>query len=188
MIPNKAGIFRAEALRHYLDRKEKPALLRLIAPNTFFFLWTLIGLLLGGILLALHTEFPVYAEAVAVVVDESDETSGEPSFLIFLSPEELPRLRVGERVFVGLNGGKRRVVSTITAVEPRIVSPREVEQRYHLGTFAASKVNEAKSIALVKLSTIPDDWTASSYAGSFYQAEVEVGRRRGYSLFRFFSN
>ncbi|HEU4388629.1 MAG TPA: hypothetical protein VFV34_12585 [Blastocatellia bacterium] len=187
MLPNKAGIFRAEALRHYLDRKEKPALLRLIKPNTFFFLWVLMGLLLGGIFLVLHTEFPIYAQAVAVVVDEGDGP-GEPSLLIFLSPEELPRLRVGERAFVGLSGGKRRVVSTITAVEPRILSPKEVERRYHLGTFAASKVNEAKSVALVKLSAPPDDWTTSSYVGSFYEAEVEVGRRRGYSLFRLSSN
>lgn len=39
------SLFRADAIRHYVENKEKVILPRLVSPTLFFYLWLLIGVL-----------------------------------------------------------------------------------------------------------------------------------------------
>lgn len=47
------NIFRAEALQHYLHKRQADVLPRLIAPSFFLVLWVILGLLLGGLMVML---------------------------------------------------------------------------------------------------------------------------------------
>ncbi len=51
------SIFRERAMVHYLQRRQKDVLPRLIAPHTFVFLWILLGALLIAVVFLLPALF-----------------------------------------------------------------------------------------------------------------------------------
>lgn len=178
------SIFRAEALNRYRSRDEKSALPKLVSPRVFQFLWVLLGLLLAGAALISSARIPVYASGVAVIV-ESEATprngQGKVSALIFLPPESLPQLKAGQPVFFRF-GGDEHLSRPIMSVEPQLLSPLEASRRFALSAGAAARLNAPKALAVVSLEPSLAGHPASTYAGSFYDARVEIGSRRVASL------
>lgn len=186
MLNEKSAIFRSEALRRYMSRNEKTIFPKNIAPRTFVFLWLVVGLLLCVGLCALFADIPMYASARALVVEENrnqEPDSQEIKVVLLLSPEYRSQLAVNQRVFFRLDRVGAQVSRQISYVEPGIFSASAVRSRFALTGDATSKVNESAVIAFIPLGPLPSGSEASSYLGTSYDAQVEIGHRRLVSLF-----
>jgi hypothetical protein len=181
MVNQKANIFRSQALQRYMNRHEKTVFPKLIAPSTFIYLWLIVGLLSIGGLCALFADIPIYASALAVVVEgngNNEQGSKEVRVVLILSPEYLTQLDVNQRVFFRMNKVDALVSRRISDIEPRILSASALHSRFALNGTAATKVNESAVVAFIPFGPLPVGMDASSYLGTSYEAQVEIGRRR----------
>lgn len=180
------SIFRVDAVRHYAASKEKAVLPRIVAPGTMIYLWILIGLLLCAGIITWNTQVPVYASGSAVIVTERDEKSpvaqDNTFFLVSVPPEYLSRLHAGQRLF--LRSGSTNVMASrpIVAVEPEISSPDALQRRFNLSAGAASAITRPSAVAIASLEPPPSGLPVSTYTGSVYEADVEIGTRRAISF------
>ena len=181
MVKEKASVFRSQALERYMNRHEKSTFSKLLAPKTFLYLWLILGLLFIGGLCVLLADIPMYAPAIAVVV-EGDGTlepdSREVKVVLLLSPEYLTQLKVNQSVFFRMGRVHSLVNRRISVVEPRISNAAAIRNRFALTGDSASKVNHSTVVAFIPLEPLPNGMEASSYLGTSYEAQVEIGHRR----------
>jgi len=180
MLNKKVSIFRSEALKRYMSRNEKTIFPKIIAPRTFLYLWLILALLLVAALCALLADIPVYASALALVVEDGNrkQNSSEVKIALLLPPENLPQLQVNQTVFFRRDKVGPLVSRQINDVEPAILSPSAIRSRFGLSGDAATKVDESSVVAFISLEPLPHGMEASSYLGTSYNAQVEIGHRR----------
>jgi len=178
----RAKIFRKGAWERHLTRNEKAVFPKLVAPRTFAYLWLILALLSVGGMCALFAEVPVYAPALAVVVQGEAggvaPDGGEALVALFVAPEYLPQLGVHQRVFFETRGGGGPLSRQIVAVEPRPLSPSAAQRRFALPANAAAKINGPAAVAFAPLGQPPGGADAASYLGTTYNARVEIGTQR----------
>ena len=88
-------------------------------------------------------------------------------------------LRPGLPVRLQIGSTGPQVASTITTVEPGIVSPNEARDRYALGGIASAVITQPSVVVTARLGpSIP----AQAYAGSIVSAQVQMGTRSVLSL------
>lgn len=186
MKDSPRSIFRDEAIRHYIESKEKSILPKLVSPRTFCYLWLLVGLLVASGLIAWFTRIPAYASGSAVVVRWRGKPQGTREAIAiaaFFPPQTLSSLRVNQRLSLRFEALSNHFSSSIVAVEPGISSPTAARQLFTLDAGAASAITQPVAIAIAPLEPLPKNLSASQYLGSVGRAEVEVGSRRAISLF-----
>jgi hypothetical protein len=174
------SIFRDEAIKSYIESREKDVLPLLVAPPVFLFLWILLGLLLTAGLLAWSAQVPIYQEGTGIVL-EQQPASGQREVvaLIFLPATSAPILRAGLPVQVQVGSSGPALTSEIEQVEPGILSPSAARTRYALASSVSETLTEPVVVVSVRLGpSIP----AQLYAGSVVSAQVQVGSRRVLSL------
>jgi hypothetical protein len=182
------SILRVDAIRRYARSREEAVLPRFVSPHTFVCLWILLGLLVASGFIAWCAQVPVYASGPAVVVDGRDKTpSIHEDFVVvaFLPTEHLSRLRVGQTMFLALDPAGRRLSRPILAVEPEISSPDAAQKRFALHAGAALTLSQPVAVAIARWESPPTRLPASSYAGSVYHVDIEVGSRRVMALLPF---
>jgi hypothetical protein len=185
MLNQRVNVFRSQALQRYMNRHEKAVFPKLIAPRTFIYLWLIVGLLFIAGLCALFADIPLYAPALAVVVEgdkNQEQESKEIQIVLLLSPDYLPQLDVNQTVFFRMNNGGALAREHINRLEPRILSASAVRSRFALSGNAATRVNESAVVAFIPLGPLPSGMEAASYLGTSYEAQVEIGHRRLISL------
>ncbi len=182
MAEPSRSIFRTSAINHYIQKREKDILPRLVTPPVFLFLWVLFGLLMIAGLLAWWTEVPTYVTGSGIILEQglqSKLVNKEGIVLIFLPAESAGKLRVGLPILLHIGSTGLSFTSKIEQVEPGIVSPSEARKRYALDSSASQIFTEPSVVATVKF--IPT-LSARMYAGSIVNAQVQVGSRRVLSL------
>jgi len=181
----KRSIFRADAVRRYMQSRQESVLPSFVSPRTFTCLWILLGLLgVSGVVVWL-TRMPVYTSGQGVVVDRRGKTNyvrDDVVLIIFLPPENHSRLRVGQTLFLQLDPAGERTRRPIIAIEPKILSPDTVQQQFALSAGAAHAVTQPSAVAIARFEPNPTNLPASTYVGSVYPVDVEVGSRRVLSL------
>ncbi|HEY0170312.1 MAG TPA: hypothetical protein VGB98_04615, partial [Pyrinomonadaceae bacterium] len=96
-------IFRAKAVRRYNDRREETVLPLFGAPRAGRTAWVILGLFCAALVVAAYVEVPAYVHGA---VAPSDGTHAQGALTtIFLPPESLPGLKVGQQVFIELREG-----------------------------------------------------------------------------------
>jgi hypothetical protein len=172
------SIFRANALKHYLQSGEKTALPRFINLPTALLLWLLLALLLLEGALAWSDEIPMYISVQGIVLAADQHYASadhDDAFaLVFLAPGDTHALRPGSPVRVHIGQAGPPVSSEIVRLEPGITSPFEACQRYHLGDSCALLVPQPSIVVLVRIKGL----SATTYAGSQLTAEIQVGSQR----------
>ena len=177
------SIFRDQAIKSYIERREKDILPHLVAPPVFLFLWILLGLLLTAGLLAWLAQVPIYLAGSGILLEQQPpSTSGqrEAVALIFLPATSAPTLRVGLPVQLQLGSTGPVLTTKIDQVEPGILSPSAARTRYALDSSISQLLTQPVVAVKVRLGpTI----SAQMYAGSAVSAQVQVGSQRVLSLF-----
>ncbi len=178
-------IFRVVAVQRYRQRREQAVLPRAIAPRTFVCLWLLLGLLAAGGILACLTPVPTYASGPAIVIYSQDDPEGMRGQVLvfgFVPPEHLPHVQVGQRVFLHVDSMHERLTSSVVAVEPQLVSPAAVRQRFAPDGGAALVISQPAVVVMTRLQVLPAAMPAATYSGSVGHVDVEVGSRQLLSL------
>ena len=177
------SIFRTEAVERHIAAREKSIWPRFIRPRVFFFLWILLGLLLlaGG--LTWLARVPIYASGTAVVAPANPAISrGEVTIIAFLVPPLLERLEAGQSIYLLSEEEDERLELVIREVESRILSPEMVQERYLLPDDLMRVVLGPAAVVEIIPPAQLDNLPITTYIGSIYQVEVEVGSQRVVSL------
>lgn len=187
MTDRGRSIFRADAMKWYLQAQEETVLPKNISPRTFLCLWILIGLLLLSLLLAWFATVPVYTSGPAIVADLGDTSQGIPNqiaLVAFFPAEDHGRLRTGQTLLVHLDRVRECSKQKIVAVEEDIHSPDMALNRFARGSNAALAIRRPVSVALAHFDP-PSTDPASTFIGSVYRADIEVGSQRVITLIPF---
>jgi hypothetical protein len=172
----KRAIFRSKALEKYVQSREKNVLPRLVAPPVFALSWVVLAALTAAGLVAWLGQVPLYATGSGLVLDQSAtaaQGNDEAVAVILLPAASAIHLHTGlpVQIQVGMSGPP--LSRTIDSVDPNILSPDEVRQRYMLAVFGPSLV------ATVRLG---QRYSSRLYAGSVVHAQIQVGSQRLLSL------
>jgi len=179
LVPNQP-IFRNNAVKHYMQSRQKDSLPRFISLPLALFLWMLLALLLVVGVLAWFEEIPTYVGGNGVILHEGTNAgygANGAMAAIFLPLNQAKNLRVGSTVRVDLGTSGPHMTSKVETIEYG-VSPYTALQRYGLDQRYMLLVTEPSVVVLIRLETI----SPITYAGSTLTAEVEVGSRRVISL------
>ena len=136
-------------------------------------------------ILACFAEVPLYASGLGVVIKGRDSQSNCNSvkLVALLPPENHASLRSGQSLLLQLNPAQALIPQSIRKVEPRIMSPDEVQQQFLLNAGAAQSITQPVAVAIVDpVELATSDLSACAYSGSVYKVQIEVGGRRGISL------
>ena len=177
------SIFRDQAIKSYIERREKDVLPQLVAPPVFLFLWILLGLLMTAGLLAWLAQVPIYLEGSGIILEQQPPSASgqsEAVALIFFPALSASKVRLGLPIQLQVGSTGPFFTEKIDQVEPGIISPSEARKRYMLDNSVSQMLTQPAVVVRVRLgTTIP----AHMYAGSVLSAQVQVGSQRVLSLF-----
>ncbi len=179
------SVFRTDAIQRYMEAREKAVLPRFVSPHILLCLWSLLGLLVASGFVAWFAQVPVYASGPAIIVDWKDTTKytgDEVLAVAFVPPEKLAYLRLGQPIFLKLGTSGEHSKGMIIAVEPGIRSPNAAQNEFALGAGAALAITQPVAVAIARVKLPVTSLPPSTYIGSVYPADIEVGSRRVISL------
>ncbi|MFN6565702.1 hypothetical protein [Dendronalium sp. ChiSLP03b] len=184
MKDSRRSIFREDAVRRYLEGREKSILPRLVSPRTFIYLWFLLGLLVMSSIIAWFTKVPVYASGSAVVVHWKSKKGTHEGIVVaaFFPPQHFSSLRTTQKLFLNFDARGDRFSHSIIAVEPEIISPDAIQKQFALNSQIVQQIAGPSAVAIAQLEPIPENLSASAYLGSVGDAKAEVGSQRIISL------
>lgn len=172
MPTTQRSIFRARAIQHYVQSREKDVLPRSVSPPVFWFLWIILSLCLTLAWLAWNVRTPVYAPATGIIA-KSNLSEGALAVL-FVATNQQHVVHSGEPVQLQIGSTGPLLLRTVTAVAPTPLSPEQARQHYHLDGALSLLVIQPSVVIMVTLDArIP----ASSYAGSIVHAQVQIGEQ-----------
>jgi len=179
-VPNNP-IFRDNAVKHYMQSRDKDTLPRFISLPIALFLWILLGLLLVLALLTWYEQIPSYVSGHGMVL-RSDHMPPSASHaravaVAFFAVDQANDLHVGQSVLVSVASSPQSLAGTLLTVDP-MVSPAVALQRYGLGSDGASLITQPSAAAIIKL----DNTSPALYASNSLTVNVQVGSCRIISL------
>jgi len=177
----RRSIYRNDALLRYARGKDKSILPRFVSTCTVAWLWIFLALLLAGGLATCLVRVPIYSAGSAIVVESAAYghiAPGKFVMVAFLPADSLSHLRVGQNLFVNIDERIERLSRPIIAVEPEVTSPDKVRRHFLLSGEMASAITQPVAVAIAQLEPLPSSLPASSFAGSIYPVNVEVGSQR----------
>jgi hypothetical protein len=180
LVPNHP-IFRQNAVKHYMQSREKDTLPRFISLPIALFLWVLLGLLLVVGLLAWYEQIPTYAIGQGAVLSPrymAQYTGQGAVAAAFFAVDQAKHLHVGQSVAVDFTSSSASTLTGIVLAVDAVVSPDAAMSHYGLGSTTALSITQPSVVAIIKLEAV----SPSLYAGSTLTAHVQVGSRRIISL------
>ena len=186
-MPEQPRLFRPIAVQRYLQGRQSSVLPRIIAPRTFAYLWSCIGLLGISGLTAWFTRIPVYISGSAVIAKYPATIQADQDRMVVLAsfpPEAQGHLQVGQSLVLQLNQSEwiHRNVAEIRNNSLNL-DPIKLEAIHDLGAFHS--LAQSSTIAIAPLEALP---LATAYMGRVYPVNVEVGSRRIISLLPLIGN
>ena len=171
-------IFRQSAITAYKRGREKDVVPRLISWPIILCLWLLLGVLIAAGFLAWYVQVPTYVDGSGIILAQGDTLQseyGKTVAIVFLPPDQSAQIRAGQPVDIQIGSAGMHVQSMIAQIEPGIMSPEAVRQRYRLESVGALPITQPSKVAIIKLDTI---LPATTYAGSILTARIETGSQR----------
>jgi hypothetical protein len=181
MVQHKP-LFRAEALQHYAQSREKTVLPHAVAPPVFCCCWLLLGLLLLVMLLVWQVHVPIYTVAAGALVHQpADQQSATHQWgaILFVPAAPAPKLHVGDTVTLQVVLIGEHFTGRIASIIPGVVMPEEARQRYALVGDLALVITQPSIIVQVAV----DPPLPAEVQGEFsISAQVPAGTQSLLSL------
>jgi hypothetical protein len=174
-------LFREHALKHYLQKREKDILPRLVSPPTFICGWFLLCLVVAVGVVAWLEEVPVFVNGSGIVLaQEQGNVSGDGGTVrVFLPASQARLVHVGETSLLQVGRTGPSFTTRIVHVEPGLLSPDDVHKRYGFNYYGMPVITEPSVAVDVK---VKPSVLSRLYAGSPVSAQVQIGTRRVLSL------
>lgn len=175
---DNASIFRPGAVRRYLDRRERTVFPVYAAPRTALCALLLAAILAVGLLLAALTKVPAYARGVAVLVGREGtaaRASGQAEAAIFVSPEVLSEMKVGQRVFLRAGSTGWHYGGRIKALAPGEGGAQGAGALLNLDSVPGDVPEDRAAAALA--GPLPPALMSVDEPGGVLEVRVEVGER-----------
>jgi hypothetical protein len=177
-VPDRS-VFRNDAIKRYMQSREKDVLPRIIPVPVAIFLWALLGVFIVTGVLAWYEQVPLYVMGTGIVLDQGkDLRSAKNEAMVFLPPDQVAKLHIGLAVQVHIDAQGPQIIGKIAQIGSEVISPDTACQRYGI-EGASCLLSQPSVIVLVELGAAI---AATRYAGSSVTAEVEVGTQRILSL------
>jgi hypothetical protein len=197
-------LFRSNAMKHYMQGREKHTVPRFISLPITILLWALLALFLIAGALVWGEQVPRYAVTQGIVVVESaTQPSGKsvpatkkqvpvtgksvpmtgktipPTAMavFFFPPAQVHNLHVGTFIRLHVGSSDPQFSNHIAAIEPGAMSPVALRSLFHLENYPLL-ITQPVAVVKVKL----DPAFATAYAGSTLTADVQVGSQSLISL------
>lgn len=172
-------LFREHALKHYLQKREKDILPRLISPPIFICGWFLLCLVVAVGVVAWLEEVPIFVTGSGIVVAQQQGNDSGAMARLFLPAREARLVHVGEASLLQVGTTGPSVMSKIVHVEPGLLSPDALHKRYGFNYAGMPIITEPSVAVDVQVGpTVP----AHLYAGSPVNAQIQIGTQRVLSL------
>jgi hypothetical protein len=177
-MSNVRPIFRDEAIKHYMQSREKSVLPRFVSPPTFILLWIFFALCLISGVLAWDIQVPTYLSSIGIVTgpDQPVATTGQSQITVtlFIPASSFVLVKDGQIVQIQLPAGGPQVTRTVTTLNRTPLSPADV-----LKLFGLPLTTAPTNLATVSLGTT-SSWHL--YSRSLVSVQIRVGSRRVLSL------
>jgi len=172
-------LFREHALKHYLQKREKDILPRLVSPPIFICGWFLLCLVVAIGIGAWLEEVPIFVNGLGIVIAQEQGDASGGMARIFLPVRQARLVHVGEvsLLQVGMTGPS--ITSKIVHIEPGQLSPDTLHKRYGF-SYAGMPVITEPSVAVD--AKVGPSVPSHLYAGSPVIAHIQIGTRRVLSL------
>jgi hypothetical protein len=178
------SIFRGNAVKHYMQNRERDVLPRLISPMVFGFYWLLLGVFFVAIGIAWWGEVPIYVMGSGLLITTSKHVlktgQNDLQALVFvpvLSNGTVPQLSQNSPIL--LNTANSQINGQIIRIDPGVVSPSVARKRYKLAGGEALLITLPSVVLHARITT---PLLASLYVGSIIQASIQSGSRHVLSL------
>jgi hypothetical protein len=193
-------IFRSNAIKHYMEGREKHEFPRFISLPITILLWTLLALFVAATVLVWSEHVPTYVTTQGIVVvqsaaqpsSKSVSTTGKSvsvtgksaaatgklvpttsMVVFFIPPVQVQNLQTGTSIRLNIGSSSQQINSQITSIEPGVMSPAALRSLFHLENTSLS-ITQPSMVVEVKL----DPVLATTYAGSVVTANLQVGSQR----------
>jgi hypothetical protein len=194
------SIFRSNAIKHYMEGREKHEFPRFISLPITLLLWVLLTVFVVATLVVWSEQVPIYATTQGIVIAQSiAQPSGKsvpasgkstsvtgksasttrrpvPATIMavfFFPPAQAQHLHTGLPINLNISSSDQQIKSQITSIVPGVMSPAALSSLFHLGNIPLS-ITQPSVIAMVKL----DSTFATKYAGSVVTGKLQVGSQR----------
>lgn len=173
MSEPKPSIYRENALKHYVQGRDRDVLPRLVSPPAFLLLWILLSFCLLCGLLSWNLRVPVYISGTGIITEVSIQN--QASAVIFLPASQLQTLHHGQPVqlTIGSTGLSKQL--SVTSVVPILLSPAEASKRYGLTNELTLLVQQPSTAIVVNLGP---GLALSLYNGTIVRAQIQIGSQR----------
>ena len=174
-------IFRASAIKQYMQGRDKDVLPRYVSPPVFIFLWIILGLCLVAGCITWATRIPIYASGVGEIIDQDNQygyIGSEASAVVFLPPNLLSVVRSGQLVQLQIGSNGPQLHLKIAAVASKVLSPDQARKKYNLDGALALLVTQPSVVVVVRL----EHYASDQDLGTILHARVEIGSQRVLSL------
>jgi hypothetical protein len=184
-MPARPDLFRRQALEHYVQSRERTILPRVASPPVFLLMWILLGLATLALVVAWLGQVPVYMSGSGIVIEQTSlhnrQTGTSALAVIFVpvAPGHPVHLHTGSPVVLQIGMHGQTVTTSVDVVEPAILSPGEIRQRYTAESKVPSLVTGPSMIVSV---TLGPAFASPVYAGSLVIAQLQVGSTSVLSL------
>jgi len=175
-------LFREHALKHYLQKREKDILPRLVSPPTFICGWFLLCLVAAVGVVAWLEKVPIFVNGSGIVLaqEQGNVSSGDGGTIrIFLPASKARLVHVGETSLLQVGMAGPTFTTRIVHVEPGLLSPDDVHKRYGFNYYGMPVITEPSVAVDVK---VKPSVLSRLYAGSPVSAQVQIGTQRVLSL------
>ena len=173
--------FRQEALDAYreADRLKLP---HFASRRTRYTMYGLLVVLIAGLVLAVVVRVPTFSQGVAFVAPVPRD-AGVPvrglAVIGLFPPENAAELARGQALSLSLPNTSQRSTSDIQWVSRRVLSPREIVERFDLPRAQANQVIAPGYVAVAKLDPPPDAPRGARFNGAVSpDADARTGSRR----------
>lgn len=178
MSTTNKPIFRASAMRHYMQNQEKSSYLRLIPLPITIFVWLLLALFIVAGYFVWDEEIPTYVSAAGLVVSTTSgkvqahrQESGTRAVL-FLPPTQAATLHVGTPVRIYVGGSAQALEGHITAIAVEVRSPADIHARYEQANCSLLVTQPVTEVTVM----LPK--SAETLNGSMLTAQIEARSQR----------
>src|SRR5579872_1050015 len=157
MDSTQSPLFRKQALEYYTQSREKAILPRLAKPPAFLFLWLTLTLAGISMIVTWFGRVPVYVSGPGIVIEhtflQNEQPAHQAMALVFVpaDPAHPLSLRAGMPVQLQVGTQGQSFTTAIDAVEPGVLSPAEIQQRYAPGSKVSALVSGPAIVASTRL-------------------------------------